>query len=168
MLDVGGWRLVKAETSLCISTSINLASVIKNIFESLGNFQIEGTTSNFQPPTSNMSLVKLAEHPNELPFTLNNIAVVEVAGKKLCIGRHRDQFFGFAFKCPHAGGNLSEGHIDALGNVVCPLHRYKFSMANGRNTSGEGYFLKHWPVEWREDGVYIDMDKEPGSGLFFS
>jgi 3-phenylpropionate/trans-cinnamate dioxygenase ferredoxin subunit len=100
---------------------------------------------------------KIAEHPNELDFSTDHIAVVKVNGKKICIGKYHDKFFGFAFKCPHAGGHLGEGYIDALGNVVCPLHRYKYNIENGRNTSGEGYYLKHWKVEWREDGVFVEM-----------
>ena len=110
------------------------------------------------------SWLKVADHINELDFGANNIAVADWDGKKICIGRFKETVFAFAFKCPHAGGVLADGHIDALGQVVCPLHRYKFSMENGRNTSGEGYYLKHWPVELREEGVYVG--KEETGGLF--
>ena len=103
---------------------------------------------------------KVADHLNELDFAENNIAVTEVNGKKICIGRHNDKAFAFAYKCPHAGGILADGYIDALGNVVCPLHRYKYDMKNGRNVSGEGYYLTNWPVEIREDGVYVGMQKK--------
>ncbi len=105
---------------------------------------------------------KIADHVNEFAFADNNIAVVEVTGKKVCIGRHGEGAFAFAFKCPHAGGILADGFIDALGNVVCPLHRYRYDMKNGRNVSGEGYYLKNWPVEQREDGVYLGMEKTGG------
>ena len=107
---------------------------------------------------------KVADYLPELDFADNNIAVAEVKGKKICIARFGEKVFAFAYKCPHAGGILAQGYIDALGNVVCPLHRYKFAMSNGRNTSGEGYYLKHWPVEIREEGVYVGM--ETGGGLF--
>lgn len=107
---------------------------------------------------------KVADHVNELDFATNHIAVVEVKGRKICIGRHNGVAFAFSYKCPHAGGILADGYIDALGNVVCPLHRYKYDMKNGRNTSGEGYYLKNWPVEVREEGVFVGM--EEGGGLF--
>lgn len=107
---------------------------------------------------------KIAGHINELSFADNNIAIAEYEGKKICIGRFGESVFAFAYKCPHAGGILAEGYIDALGNVVCPLHRYKYNMENGRNVSGEGYYLKHWPVEQRADGVYIGV--EESGGLF--
>ena len=101
---------------------------------------------------------KIADHINGIGFASNNIAALKVNGKKLCIGRFNEQVFAFAYKCPHAGGLMADGYIDALANVVCPLHRYKFDLKNGRNTSGEGYYLKHWPVEIREDGVYVGME----------
>ncbi len=107
---------------------------------------------------------KIADHLNELSFADNNIAVIEVNGKRICVAKHKENVFAFAFKCPHAGGILADGYIDVLGNVVCPLHRYKYNMQNGRNVSGEGYYLKHWPVELRETGVFIGM--EESSGLF--
>jgi 3-phenylpropionate/trans-cinnamate dioxygenase ferredoxin subunit len=106
-----------------------------------------------------MNYHKIAEHPNELDFAENNIAVTEVRGKKICIGRFNEEYFAFAYKCPHAGGHLADGYIDATGHVVCPLHRYKYDMRNGRNVSGEGYYLKHWRVEWRDDGVYVEMEE---------
>ncbi len=105
---------------------------------------------------------KIADTIPELEFNSNNIAVVEVNGKKICIGQFNKQLFAFAYKCPHAGGILADGFIDAFGNIVCPLHRYKYDMKNGRNVTGEGYYLKHWPIEIREDGVYIEMEKRSG------
>ena len=45
-----------------------------------------------------------------------------------------------------------------IGNIVCPLHRYKFSLTNGRNTSGEGFYMKTFPVEMREEGLYVGLE----------
>ena len=100
---------------------------------------------------------QIAEHSSELAFNGQGIAVVEVKGKKICIARHQEFWYAFAYKCPHASGIMSEGYLDALGNVVCPVHRYKFSLKNGRNTSGEGYYLKTYPVEVRGEAIYVGM-----------
>lgn len=101
-------------------------------------------------------MVKLAEHPNELNFGSNNIAVTEVKGRKICVGRHGDSYFAFAYKCPHAGGILADGFIDPQGRVVCPLHRYRFNPVNGFNVSGEGFYLRHWRVQHLEEGLFLD------------
>ena len=100
---------------------------------------------------------KIAESVDEFDFSPQHIAVIEVNDKKICVGQYNGQLYAFAYKCPHASGIMADGYIDALGNIVCPVHRYKFSLHNGRNTSGEGYYLKRWPVEVRKDGVYVAM-----------
>lgn len=108
--------------------------------------------------------VKIADAPEEISFATNNIAEVKAGEKLICIGKYKDQLFAFARTCPHASGQLSEGFIDALGNVVCPVHRYKFCMQNGRNVSGEGYYLQHWRVEIRDDGVYVQLKNKSWLG----
>ncbi|MFM7645330.1 MAG: Rieske (2Fe-2S) protein [Sphingomonadales bacterium] len=109
--------------------------------------------------------VKIAEQPHLLSFNAEHIAVVQIADRTFCVARYKEQLFGFAYRCPHAAVPLSEGYIDTHGNIVCPLHAYKFSLLNGRNVSGEGYFLKTWPVECRPDGVFLGIppapDKDP-------
>jgi len=83
--------------------------------------------------------------------------------KKITLAKAGDNLFACAYKCPHASGILADGFIDAMDNIVCPVHRYKFSLQNGRDTSGEGYHLKTYAVEVREDGVYIGFEEK---GLF--
>lgn len=110
--------------------------------------------------------VKVAESIAEIPFGAHNLAEVMADEKRICIGKFKEEFFAFAAKCPHASGLFVNGFIDALGNVVCPLHRYKFCMKNGRNVSGEGYFLKHWPVEIRDDGVFVGLAPKSLTGIW--
>ena len=110
--------------------------------------------------------VKVADSVEEISFGANNLAEVMADEKRICVGKYKNELFAFAAKCPHASGFLAEGWIDALGNVVCPVHRYRFCMKNGRNVSGEGYYLKHWPVEVRKDGVYVGMEAKSFFGLF--
>ena len=109
--------------------------------------------------------IKLADSMEEISFGSNNLTEVEADGRRICLGRKDGEVYAFSPKCPHASGYLSEGHIDALGNVVCPIHRYKFCMKNGRNVSGEGYYLKHWPVEIRDEGVFVGLEKNKLFGL---
>ena len=106
---------------------------------------------------------QIADYPSSLSFNQQGIAVVEVKGKKICIARFKEEWHAFAYKCPHASGIMSEGYLDAIGNVVCPVHRYKFNLKNGRNTSGEGYYLKIYPVEVRGEAIFVGV---PDGGLF--
>lgn len=90
-----------------------------------------------------------------IDWQANNMAVVEVGGKKITLILHQEQLFACAHKCPHASGIMAHGFIDSLGKITCPLHKYKFNLDNGRNTSGEGYYLKTYKVEVDEEGVYV-------------
>ena len=44
---------------------------------------------------------QIAEHSSELSFNGQGIAVVEVKGKKLCLARHQEVWYAFAYKCPY-------------------------------------------------------------------
>ena len=110
--------------------------------------------------------IKIAASINEISFGANKLAQVTAEGKNICIAFWKEELFAFAPKCPHAGGLFSLGFIDVLGNVVCPLHRYKFCMKTGRNVTGEGYFLKRWPVLVNNEGVFVGFDKKGLLALF--
>ncbi len=102
---------------------------------------------------------KLADTVTELMGEKKEPVMVKAGGKNICIAAVGDNLYGCAAKCPHASGFMHEGWVDAQGNIVCPLHRYRFSLANGRNTSGEGYFLKTYAVEIRETGVFVGIEE---------
>jgi len=106
---------------------------------------------------------KVVDDKKMLPFKNNKMCVVSVNGKSITISEHNTVLRAFAHKCPHASGIMSEGYLNSLGDVVCPLHRYSFNTSNGRNTSGEGYYLKIYHIEERLEGVYIGIEK---SGIF--
>ena len=101
---------------------------------------------------------KIADSEKEINLDENGIGVIEMEGRKLCLAKWSDRWFGFSYLCPHAGGLLSKGYIDASGNVVCPSHHYRFSLLHGRDSAGEGYHMRRWQVEKREDGIYIGLD----------
>ncbi len=106
---------------------------------------------------------KISETHLELQFEENGLVEIEVAGKKICIARVGEGFMACAAKCPHAGGNMAEGFLDKDGNIVCPVHRYKFNLNNGRDVTGEGYYLKIYPIEVRDKGIFLGIKE---SGLF--
>jgi 3-phenylpropionate/trans-cinnamate dioxygenase ferredoxin subunit len=54
---------------------------------------------------------------------------------------------------------MNQGWLDPMGNIVCPLHRYKFDSKSGRNTSGEGYFIKTYPVKEDDEGVFVGVER---------
>ncbi len=106
---------------------------------------------------------KIAEEISDLQFGHNNIVRVEVGGKKICIVKKSVGLAACTAKCPHAGGNMADGHVDKNENIVCPVHRYVFSLENGRDVTGEGYFLKVYPVKINDVGIFLGIEE---GGLF--
>jgi 3-phenylpropionate/trans-cinnamate dioxygenase ferredoxin subunit len=102
------------------------------------------------------SWVKIANNVHELVFE-NNIAVVERNEKSVCIIKTMNGLKACSSKCPHAGGDLSAGFLDAKENIICPVHHYRFNLNHGRDTNGEGYFLKIFPVKEDEEGVWLKV-----------
>jgi 3-phenylpropionate/trans-cinnamate dioxygenase ferredoxin subunit len=92
-----------------------------------------------------------------LGFGSYDIIQMEIAEKTICIAKFKDNLYGFQPLCPHAGAKMVMGYIDMQGNAVCPLHRFKFALKNGYNVTGEGYNMKTYPVELREDGVFVGL-----------
>lgn len=81
---------------------------------------------------------------------------VNVAGKNLCLVRHEQKLHAVQNSCPHAGGILSGGWCKN-GYLVCPIHRWEYSLQTGRGAEGQGDYIDMYPVETRPDGVYIGI-----------
>ena len=60
-------------------------------------------------------------------------------------------------KCPHNGASLSMGICNEDNEIVCPLHRYSFDLRTGRATSGGAFALTLYPIEIRNNGVYVGI-----------
>jgi nitrite reductase/ring-hydroxylating ferredoxin subunit len=118
------------------------------------------------PAEKKYNWIKIGEAVNDFLWQENDLCEITVKGKTICIAKHGEQVLACTHKCPHAGGHLADGYVDPLGNIVCPLHRYKFSLQNGRNTSGEGYYLKTYPIETRTDGIYIGLEESSFFSFF--
>jgi 3-phenylpropionate/trans-cinnamate dioxygenase ferredoxin subunit len=114
----------------------------------------------------NIKWFKVAGSRNEIFWQDNKMAVAEAGGKKVTLAKIGDVIYACAYKCPHAGGIMADGFIDATGNIVCPLHRYKFNPSNGRNVSGEGYYLKVFAIEEKEAGLFIGFEEDKWFNIF--
>ena len=97
----------------------------------------------------------VAESIESLGFGNYNMVQAEVTDKTICIAKFNDKLYAFQSLCPHAGAKMVMGYIDMQGNAVCPLHRFKFSLKNGYNVTGEGYNMKTYPIEIRNGEIFV-------------
>ena len=82
-----------------------------------------------------------------------------IEGKKLCIVREKGKLYAVENNCPHAGGILSGGWCKN-GNIVCPIHRWEYNLQTGRGAEGQGDYIDTFPIENRQDGIYVGF--KPG------
>ena len=109
--------------------------------------------------TKTVQWFKVFDDVNAITWQENSMCVVEVNDTKITLALNKQIIHAFAYKCPHAGGIMSEGFIDAMGNAVCPVHQYRFNLKTGRNYTGED-FLKTYIVELRDSALYIGFEEK--------
>jgi nitrite reductase/ring-hydroxylating ferredoxin subunit len=95
-----------------------------------------------------------------------SIQKIKVNGKSICLVKTEDNIFACASKCPHAGADISQGWVDENCQIVCPFHRHKYSLENGRGAPGQGDYIEIYPVERRMDGTYIKLSENWLKSLF--
>jgi nitrite reductase/ring-hydroxylating ferredoxin subunit len=88
---------------------------------------------------------------------LNRSEVFIVKGEKVCVAHTTDGFFVVQDRCPHNGAELSKGFCSEKNEIVCPIHRYSFNLKNGKATSGGSYTLKTYPIDIRDNGVFVGV-----------
>ena len=65
-----------------------------------------------------------------------------------------EEFFATQSRCPHAGADLSQGFCKDK-KLICSFHRYEYDLTTGRGAPGQGDYINVYPLEQREDGLYI-------------
>jgi len=85
---------------------------------------------------------------------------VTCAHMTLCMTHHQGQISALDNKCPHQGGPLGEGSIEN-GLLRCPWHGWDFDPTTGKAPGGhDDDGVARFPVEVRDDGVYVGLSKE--------
>ena len=62
--------------------------------------------------------------------------------------------------CPHRGSPLGIGYVED-GLLVCPVHGWQFDPFDGTFPGGYSSGLRAYPVEQREDGIYVALEDTP-------
>ena len=84
---------------------------------------------------------------------------VTCAHRTVCMTRYEGQYAALDNKCPHQGGPLGEGSIEN-GWLRCPWHGWDFHPLTGKPPGGYDDGVQTFPVEEREDGIYVGFPIE--------
>ncbi len=103
--------------------------------------------------------IKIYENEVEMKNNLlpGRLLLLELRGNKICLVRNKTGIFAVQDGCPHNGASLSRGYCSDKNEIICPLHRYSFDLNSGKATSGGAFALKSYPVEIKNDGVWLGI-----------
>ena len=87
----------------------------------------------------------------------NPIRVLRIGEQKVCIAKHDDTFFAFQHLCPHQKHPLKEGLITDFGEIVCPLHEYRFNLKSGICVNQKCSDLITYQIEIESQGAFINL-----------
>ncbi|MBT3027829.1 MAG: Rieske 2Fe-2S domain-containing protein [Candidatus Thiodiazotropha sp. (ex Ctena orbiculata)] len=93
---------------------------------------------------------------DELPE--GRVTSVTCKKKTLCMSHYVGEYGALDNKCPHQGGPLGEGSIEN-GLLRCPWHGWDYHPITGK-APGFDDGVKTFPVEIREDGIYVGLSQE--------
>jgi len=78
----------------------------------------------------------------------------EVVGLTLALVRAGEEIVALSDRCPHAGGSLGQGWVEE-GEIVCPLHRWRFRLSDGRCSTMPGENVHRFQAEIRGGIVWV-------------
>src|SRR3954469_1677280 len=87
----------------------------------------------------------------------NKPQLLIVGGKRICLIRFNDQYNAVQDNCSHNGESLSKGHVNYMGEIICPWHNYCFNANNGKEIQGRSSDLKTYPVKIDDSGFFIGI-----------
>lgn len=85
------------------------------------------------------------------------IKKIAAQGKSICIVGYEGKIYALSARCPHAGEDLSRGWCSE-GKLVCPVHRFSYSLENGRGSTGQGDYVRTYPVKISNGNIYIGIN----------
>ena len=110
-------------------------------------------SNNNQPESGWRKVLDRDELPSE------RVKTVTCDRVSICMVHHEGEFAALDNKCPHQGGPLGEGSIEN-GLLRCPWHGWDYEPLTGRSPGGYDDGITTYPIEVREDGVYIKLEEE--------
>ncbi|MCU1762020.1 FAD-dependent oxidoreductase [Pseudomonas sp. 14P_8.1_Bac3] len=86
---------------------------------------------------------------------------VRIGDTKIVLLRVGDQLRAYQGQCPHAGAPLAEGAL-CHGRLICPWHKAAYRIEDGALCEPPSLdSLKRYPLEMREDEVWVDEHPLP-------
>lgn len=79
----------------------------------------------------------------------------EVDKQTICLLFKNNVLYAFEKKCPHNGASLVGAKCTTEASIVCSLHRYAFSLIDGKAISNSCRPLCVYTIVQNENGIFI-------------
>ncbi len=106
-----------------------------------------------------MQWVKIFSNENEAKTRIHDgkPQLLVVGAIRIMLVSWKEKFYAVQDKCTHNGESLSKGHLNHLGEVICPWHNYCFNLQTGGEIQERSKDLKTYPIKVDETGFYIGI-----------
>ena len=75
----------------------------------------------------------------------------------ICLSRYKGKFYAHEHNCPHQFESLAKGTINYLGEIICPLHSYRYDLKTGRECQMKTRDMITYPVEIDNEGLFVQL-----------
>ncbi|GAS86876.1 thiamine pyrophosphate-dependent enzyme [Mycolicibacterium brisbanense] len=82
------------------------------------------------------------------------VTMCPVGLKTVALTRLDGRYGAIDNRCPHQGGPLGQGTLEN-DKIRCPWHGFDFDPFTGEAAGGPDFNVRTYPVEVREDGIYV-------------
>jgi len=114
-------------------------------------------TMSTDPPVDSAALTwHRVAHSSELPE--GRVKTVSAGHHTFALTHFEGRYAALSNRCPHQGGPLGEGTIEK-GMLRCPWHGYDYCPLTGESPFGDS--VATFPVEQRDDGIYVGLAPDP-------
>ena len=93
----------------------------------------------------------------ENAFLERSIRRLRIGNKVFILIKYKDHFHLVAGLCPHQKQPLDSGSLNAFGEIICPLHFYRFNLKSGREANNLCSDLEVYPLEINTSGVFTKI-----------
>ena len=81
---------------------------------------------------------------------------IHAAGRVFCVASVGGAISVVDNECPHRGGPLGEGSIEA-GKIVCPWHAWEFDLTTGVSSEDPAAKVSVYPVHIEGENVLVEL-----------
>ena len=82
---------------------------------------------------------------------------IELEGKEIAVFLIDDALFATSNFCPHRGGPLFRGAVEAGPSIRCPLHGWNFDLKSGACLNMPQAKVDCYPVEVRNNEIFVQI-----------